>query len=148
MTEMLDSDRAIAEPDSDEFGFAGIARSLAPRIVEASQGDGLVIGLEGSWGSGKSSLMNLIRQEVDDCENNKVHTIVAAPWLEGDDSSLVFSVLAPITEIIKAESEASGSDHFKEQAAKLGQLAADYGKRTARWISPIAKLAGHVVPGG
>ena len=147
MSEALDSDRAVITNAADEFGFVGIAESLAPRIAEASQGDGLVIGLEGSWGSGKSSLMNLIRHQIDSLDNSNIHTITIAPWLDGDSSSLVLSMLHPIAEILKKESENSKTEDIKEKAAELAKLVAGYGERTARWISPVAKLAGNVLPG-
>ena len=33
MTQVLDSDRAVGTKEADEFGFVGIAESLAPRTV-------------------------------------------------------------------------------------------------------------------
>jgi hypothetical protein len=47
MTIKLDSDRALEQKSGDQFGFVGMAKRLAPSIVEASKGDGMVIGLEG-----------------------------------------------------------------------------------------------------
>ena len=47
MTTALDSDRALENDAEDQFGFVGMAKRLAPSIVEASKGDGMVIGLEG-----------------------------------------------------------------------------------------------------
>ncbi|WP_205422811.1 P-loop NTPase fold protein [Seongchinamella sediminis] len=55
MTTVLDSGRALEDESKDQFGLAGIAKRLAPSIVKASKGDGMVIGLEGRWGSGKAS---------------------------------------------------------------------------------------------
>lgn len=75
MAKELDSDRALEINDDDEFGFVGIAKKLAPRIVEASKGDGMVIGLEGRWGTGKTSLVNFLRTELQAAEAEKVHTI-------------------------------------------------------------------------
>lgn len=147
MAQTLDSDRAVASKESDEFGFIGIAESLAPRIVQASQGDGLVIGLEGAWGSGKSSLMQLIRAEIDELKENNVHTITVAPWLNGDSSALVLSLLVPIAQILDKEIESSAVEEIKSGAEKIGKLVASYGERTARRVAPIVKLAGLLVPG-
>ena len=47
MATALDSDRALEDEAQDQFGFVGMAKRLAPSIVEASKGDGMVIGLEG-----------------------------------------------------------------------------------------------------
>lgn len=146
MVQELDSDRALASRDADEFGFANIAKSLAPRIVEASQGDGLVIGLEGAWGSGKSSLMQLIRHEIDDVKADNVHTITVAPWLNGDSSSVVPSLLGPIGKILDEETKSIADFEVKKEATKIGKLIASYTSLTARAITPFAKLAGLIIP--
>jgi ABC-type phosphonate transport system ATPase subunit len=69
MATALDSDRALKNEGKDQFGFVAIAKRLAPSIVEASKGDGMVIGLEGLWGSGKTSLLNFLRTELVAAEN-------------------------------------------------------------------------------
>ncbi len=122
MAEALDSDRAVAKSDSDEFGFLGIAESLAPRIAEACRGDGLVIGIEGRWGTGKSSLMNLIRLQLDSIGDEKVNSITIAPWLDGDSSSLVLSMLTPIANVLEDESSISETDALKEKTKQLGLM--------------------------
>lgn len=147
MAETLDSDRAVSTKDDDEFGFVSIAESLAPRIAKASQGDGVVIGLEGSWGSGKSSLMNLIRQQIDDDDNESVHTITIAPWLDGDTHSLIMPLLHQIAKVLELESEKSDSDQLKQKAKHALQSVATYGVKTTRWLSPAVKLLGNVLPG-
>jgi len=152
MNTSLDSDRAITSSELDEFGFSGIAKSLAPRIIEASYGDGLVIGLEGSWGSGKSSLMGLLRQEIqktDELEPNNIHTITVAPWVDGDGASLVLSMLNPISLILKDSIETSTTDDLKAKAKDLSDLVAIYAGKTARWLSPltgVANLASYILP--
>ena len=81
MENTLDTDRAISAAKADEFGFLDIAKSLAPRLVDASSGEGMVVGIEGRWGTGKSSLMNLTRLEIESLSNDKVHAINITPWI-------------------------------------------------------------------
>ncbi|PWE53784.1 hypothetical protein DEM27_24735 [Metarhizobium album] len=68
-----DSDRALESDEQDEFGFAGIAGKLAPSLIAATEGDGMVIGIEGPWGSGKSTMLNLLRKELSDRHPSPAH---------------------------------------------------------------------------
>ncbi|ETX12760.1 NTPase KAP [Roseivivax halodurans JCM 10272] len=153
MAKELDSDRAVEANDDDEFGFVGIAEKLAPRIIEASKGDGMVIGLEGRWGSGKTSLVNFLRSELEGAEAEQIHTITVAPWLNGDAASLVNSVLEPIADVLhrieneSATPEQKADAEVAENFGQLRDLISTYGSQTARKLAPIATLAGYVVPG-
>lgn len=154
MATALDSDRALESEDEDQFGFVGMAKRLAPSIVEASKGNGMVIGLEGRWGSGKTSLLNFLRTELVAAQDEGIDTITIAPWLNGDTSSMVASLLEPMTAILKAKEDeiaAAGGEQenaAKEQMAEVGQLLRDYGPKTARRIASVANVAGYLIPGG
>lgn len=152
MITALDSDRALEDETKDQFGFVGMAKRLAPSVVEASKGDGMVIGLEGRWGSGKTSLLNFLRTELLGAREEGIHTITIAPWLNGDTSSLVSSLLEPMTVILKAqeESAANGGDKTnatKDKMAEVGRLLRAYGPKTARKIGSVVNVAGYVLPG-
>ncbi len=153
MTTALDSDRALESENKDQFGFVGMAKRLAPSIVEASKGDGMVIGLEGRWGSGKTSLLNFLRTELAAAQDEGIHTITIAPWLNGDTSSMVASLLEPMTAILKSKEEkiaAAGGEQenaAKEKMAEVGQLLRDYGPKTARRFASVANVAGYLIPG-
>jgi len=154
MTIILDSDRALEDESNDHFGFTQIAKRLAPSVLEASRGDGMVIGLEGSWGSGKTSLLNFLRKELSAAEEAGVHTITIAPWLNGDSSTLVMSLLEPIASILdlQEDKEAKGrgfwSRRTKKKSATIGEMIRSYGASTARKLVPVANLAGYFLPGG
>lgn len=153
MTIALDSDRALEDETKDQFGFVGMAKRLAPSVVEASKGDGMVIGLEGRWGSGKTSLLNFLRSELVAVQSEGIHTITIAPWLNGDTSSMVSSLLEPMTAILKKleeENAAAGGGQdsaITERLVEVGRLLRAYGPKTARRIASVANVAGYVFPG-
>lgn len=153
MTTTLDTDRALEDESKDQFGFVGMAKRLAPSIIEASKGDGIVIGLEGRWGSGKTSLLNFLRTELITARDEGVHTITIAPWLNGDASPLVSSLLESMIAILKTqEDEISAADGSQENATKqkiaaVGKLFQAYGPKTARSAASVAKVAGYFIPG-
>jgi len=53
-------ERSIAAIEEDRLGYSVFAEHVADAILRQSRGDGLTIGIVGGWGSGKSSILNLI----------------------------------------------------------------------------------------
>jgi hypothetical protein len=154
MTTVLDSDRALEDECKDQFGFVGMAQRLAPAIAEASKGEGMVIGLEGRWGSGKTSLLNFLRSELQAAQKDGVQTITIAPWLNGDTSPLVSSLLEPMAAVLKQREEDIGAagdgsrgNANKERMAEVGRLLRAYGPKTVRRAASFANVAGYFLPG-
>lgn len=153
MATQLDSDRALENEAKDKFGFAGMAERLAPSLLEASKGDGIVIGLEGKWGSGKTSLLNFLRHELVAAQDEGIYTITIAPWLNGDTTSLVASLLDPMSAILNkkedaiAQADGRQARETMERMAEVSQLLRTYGPKTARRAASIANVVGYLVPG-
>ena len=68
---MLYNDQPIREPDEDALNrqpFVDKIAELINNYTKANAGknthDGLVIGLEGPWGSGKTSILNLLEKKL------------------------------------------------------------------------------------
>ena len=57
-------EHALREGEPDRLGFGEVAERIANSIVDRASIDGLVIGLDGEWGSGKSSLLHLIERSL------------------------------------------------------------------------------------
>ncbi|MCK5743679.1 MAG: hypothetical protein KAH30_02995, partial [Caldisericia bacterium] len=55
------SDVAIDAIEKDEFGFAEQAGRLAKLVAGENSPENIAVGVSGSWGSGKSSMLNLIK---------------------------------------------------------------------------------------
>ncbi len=147
-----DSDRPVDDVDADEFGFVEIAKRLAPALIQAMGQDGLVIGIEGAWGSGKTSLINYVQQEVAHIAENSIETISLAPWLSGDDESLVETLLGRIAESVEKRDQLHGVERLKSwwRAPKKGVLPAllkKYGAKTGRAFTPVLKIGGLFIPG-
>lgn len=76
----LDADRAVLAPDDDAFGYYPFARSLAKAIRKTPSPIGVVMALNGPWGSGKSSLLNLIRYELTQSSDAPPLIVEFNPW--------------------------------------------------------------------
>ena len=60
------NDKPIDSPDDDKFGFNSFAKAIADSISKMKSPEGTVIAINGPWGSGKSSLINLIRNQLNE----------------------------------------------------------------------------------
>ena len=64
MTDKLFADHPISHPKDDAFGLSSFADALATSLLKMSPADGLVISVEGPWGSGKSSAIALTTRTI------------------------------------------------------------------------------------
>lgn len=86
----IKGDRALSSGDQDRLGFREVAKRVATSLVDRASEDGFVIGLEGAWGSGKSSLLFLIEEELSKLpEDRKSVVINFRPWLIGNRDALI-----------------------------------------------------------
>ena len=62
---MMNSDKPIEVPSDDRFGFAPYAEVIAKPLLAVKGPASFVIGIEGPWGFGKTSLLNLIQNSIE-----------------------------------------------------------------------------------
>jgi predicted KAP-like P-loop ATPase len=60
----LVSDRPIKSEEEDVLGFTSFADALAKSLAEMAPDDGLVISVQGEWGSGKTSAIELAQRRL------------------------------------------------------------------------------------
>lgn len=81
-------DKPIKLPDDDKFGFNALAETIANRIASMAGPEGTVIAINGQWGSGKSSLINLVRHHLDNSSKTDDLKIVDFKcwWFRGEEA--------------------------------------------------------------
>lgn len=84
----MNNDTPISRLSDDKLGFGGIARHLADVFLRNDLSDGVVVGIEGAWGSGKSSLANLAL-DILKSEESPLPIVRFSPWIVGSRSELV-----------------------------------------------------------
>ena len=57
-------DLPIKTSDEDKLNFSDFASKIAKGILNYNQEEALIFSIEGEWGSGKTSLINLIKNEL------------------------------------------------------------------------------------
>ncbi|MDD5400987.1 MAG: P-loop NTPase fold protein [Sulfurimonas sp.] len=66
--------------DGDDLKFAPYASRVAQGILNYSQNETFIISLEGEWGSGKTSVINFIKEDLKK-QQEKVEILDFNPWL-------------------------------------------------------------------
>jgi hypothetical protein len=91
-------DRALSSGDEDKLGFREVAKRIAGSLVDRASEDGWVIGVEGAWGSGKSSLLFLIGDELGKLPKDREPTVINfRPWLIGNRDALITSLFGELS---------------------------------------------------
>lgn len=86
------TDRPINTADNDLLGRANFSRQLGKSICEYNGTEGLVIGLFGKWGTGKTSIINMAIGEIEHQtrnDKNKPLIIHFSPWNYSDNNNLI-----------------------------------------------------------
>jgi hypothetical protein len=127
----LSADLPIKSRDEDKLNRKGFAESLAHVIRTWRDKPSLVIGLFGDWGSGKSSLKNLVLEAIASQDKASMHVVEFSPWQVSSQEMLSETFFR---EIGKALSKTGPPDD------------AVIKRRVARWkmYSSVLSMAGTV----
>lgn len=87
MTTRYFNDSPIETSDDDQYGIMPFAQSLAKSILGIKGPVGTTIALNGAWGSGKSSAVNLIRGELEKADDEAlVISEFKCWWYRGEEA--------------------------------------------------------------
>lgn len=110
------SDNPIRRLEDDVLGRSAAARSFARQILALDASEGVVIGVLGPWGSGKTSFVNLARHEF---ERNAVPVIEFNPWMFSGAEQLVDSFFVELAAQLKIR---PGMDEIGKDLADYGDI--------------------------
>ena len=115
-------DRPISVSSEDEFGLFPYVENLVDALVDDKQriSTGVVIGLSGEWGSGKSSALNLVDEKLREKYEQSV-IVRFDPWLVSARDDLIRQFF---TEFFSALNEARPQD--KSKTDELRELFKEY----------------------
>ncbi len=119
---VLSSDKPLANPEADRLGYGPFAKRLAESLLAMAPPDGFVIALYGSWGSGKTTVVNFIVHYLDDRPEDRRPIIVHFnPWWFSGRENLIRAFFDQL------------------QAALTGRLKSGW-RRTRRHLAQFAGL--------
>lgn len=146
---MIKSDSPIKTKREDLLGRTKFSESLGKALIEWKSEDGIVVGLYGKWGSGKSSVINLATEYIETETKKKKYPkkerpiiIRFNPWNFTEQNQLITTFFTELAKAIKFYD--TGTD-----AKKVGQQLVTYSKffsvlSLVPGLDPYAKTVGNV----
>lgn len=113
-------DQPLGSGDEDKLGFREVAKRITTSLVDHLSDGGLVVGLNGAWGSGKSSLLFLIEEELGKLPvDRKPSLINFRPWLIGNRDALITNLFSELSQQLdQLELEAGNTTRISSAKAK------------------------------
>jgi predicted KAP-like P-loop ATPase len=157
----FDNDEVNSGDRLDRLDFQPIAEKLCVSILDQATAGGIVIGIEGKWGCGKSSLMRRVQSELRK-RNDAPEIVNFAPWLIRSRDALIEGLIAELSGAankIEADAQKKAAakqgkrnqrKSTKEKLRKAGSAAGEALKKywsSVGKLGKLAKIAEAVLPG-
>ncbi len=96
--EPLNSQYANLTQNADEFGYANYARIISEKIEATHLNNSFAVGINGRWGTGKTSFLNLIKKNLK--QENQI-IIDFNPWSSSSPDAIIKDFFDTLYEEIK-----------------------------------------------
>jgi len=117
----IKTDRPIRTLDEDILGRTKLAQSFAEHIMALDASEGIVVGVLGPWGSGKTSFINLVRIHL---EASNITVLNFNPWMFSGAHQLVDSFFKELSVQLKLH---SNLEEIGKELEKYGELFSGWG---------------------
>ncbi len=134
------NDSPIEHGDDDEYGVAPFATALAKSLLNIEGPIGTTIALHGPWGSGKSSVVNLIRSELNKAGDPRLVVSEFNCWWYRGEEALALAFLQNLNAVLGSTLK----DKVKNLVPKLGRGLLQAGPiiGPAIALTPVGPFAG------
>lgn len=111
------NDSPIEKPEDDQYGVAAFSNALATSLLGMASPVGTTIAINGPWGSGKSSAVNLIRRELETRKNDQLTIIDFKCWWYRGEEAIALAFLQELNTALKT----SLGDYVKGLVPEIGR---------------------------
>jgi predicted KAP-like P-loop ATPase len=115
-TGYVQADAPIERRSDDRLQRAPLAEAISDQVVHGPKGQGLVIGIVGKWGSGKTSLLKMVDEAVRESSESVILTF--NPWLFSGTDQLVVRFLEELAAQLRGASNKAGASATLGRAAE------------------------------
>lgn len=110
---MFHSDQPIDKKEFDRLNRTEFSKKLAKAILSYTKSDNFAISLCGKWGSGKTSIINMVIEEIDNLskdskEEEKPIIVKFNPWNYSDCAQLISQFFVAIQTRLKIDTKNKG----------------------------------------
>lgn len=137
---MLKNDGSIDKIEEDKLNRKDFIERIIEGILGYKDTDSLVVGLEGNWGSGKTSILNIIEKEL---ENKKIKVFKFNPWNFSIRKQLVSDFFEQFSLFLGSRSNAK--EALKEVSKNLMKIS--YILKPITTITGIVPIVGNITKG-
>lgn len=121
---MFNTDKPINKISEDKLGRSSFAKQLANAIIQFKTKDNYAISLQGKWGCGKTSVLNMAVEEIKQLseqvnETEKIIIVQFNPWNFTDTNQLINQFFIILTNALKF-------DNKEEQVKRVGAAIEKY----------------------
>lgn len=132
-TPHLNSDRPISKVSDDSLNRSGFSKRLANAIRSVPGDESLVLALYGPWGSGKSSIKNMMLEELRSDDWTCPIILEFNPWRLGDESQLLVSFFSDVAK--KLEGYSNSLVNASDAVIFAAKLRVEKWKEYGRYLS-------------
>jgi predicted KAP-like P-loop ATPase len=137
----LSADRPLHDVRSDALGHAVFAGHLARCIGELTPEDGIVMGISGAAGSGRSTVLNFIRHHLREQGDGRYSVIDWNPWLAPGQEPLERRLVQLLAAAVLPEGEQDESDGTAALQARVVSALAAGQRRLVVIVDDACRLA-------
>lgn len=116
---MILPDYPITNTEHDQLRRSPLAKKIAETINGFEEKDSFVIGIEGAWGSGKTSFINLILNDID---IDKASYFIFNPWNFSDETSLLRDFFVQLSQSVEKVVGKSLGDKVRSYATRVANI--------------------------
>lgn len=144
---MFISDKPINSLNDDRLNRKSFSRQLAQAILLYSNQDNFTIGLCGKWGTGKTSIINMVIEEITNLtreDENKPIIVKFNPWNYSDKTHLISQFFQTIMLEIGAKSSSESLKNVGSVLQKYSSVVtyAEYIPIVGKYLQPVKELIG------
>ncbi len=125
----LTPDDPIRSSADDRLNRSGFAAELARAIIGFDRAESVVVGIHGRWGTGKSSLLNMLDEQLQAVSPEAPVIFRFNPWGFSDKNQLSDRFFAELSAFLKLHMSIPSLSGMSETVEEYGQL-----------LSPMARL--------
>lgn len=117
----MSSDNPIKSASEDLLARASVVERFVDRVLRADSSEGLVVGVLGPWGTGKTSFINLTRPLFDE---RGVTVLDYNPWMFSGADQLVSSFFIELSSELRMK---AGLGDIGTSISEYGEALAGFG---------------------
>ena len=103
---VLSGDKPLTNPEDDRLGYAPFTKHLTKALCEMVPSEGMVISINGPWGSGKTTVLNFIEYYLEQVpEKDRPKIVHFNPWWFSGGKDLVAEFFEEMMSTLNPEDE-------------------------------------------